>query len=181
MTTPNSGTESERTLVLLRHSKAEHVGGKLDHDRELAPRGRKDARAVGQWLGDSLNRTVPDLVLCSTAERTRQTLDGVLAGGTSVKEVVFDERIYDANASRLLDVLRELPDSVHCALMIGHAPGIPILATALVKEPAETSDAVEALSQGYPTSGLLVLTFKGHWAELSPETAQLREFVVPRG
>ena len=183
MTTPTS----ERTLILLRHAKAEQVQGKVDHDRELAPRGRKDARAVGQWLrgGKWLSHpsqaVVLDLVLCSTSERTRQTLDAACAGAAFVKDRRFDERLYDASASGLLDVLREVPDSVSNVLMIGHGPGIPVLATALSQDGAGSADAIDRVSQGFPTSGLAVLGFEGRWAALAPETAQLRDFVVPRG
>jgi len=176
----------ERTLLLLRHAKAEHVKGKPDRDRELAPRGRKDARAVGEWLRDaSLAGVVPsavlDIVLCSTSERTRQTLDAACAGGAGVKDARFDERIYDASAASLIDVLREVPDTVNTVLLIGHAPGIPVLATALAQDGAGSTDAAERLSQGFPTCGLAVLGFEGRWAELAPGTAYLQEFVVPRG
>ncbi len=176
----------ERTLLLLRHAKAEHGQAKPDHDRGLAPRGRKDARAVGEWLRDaSLAGVLPsallDLALCSTSERTRQTLDAVCAGGAGVKDARFDERIYNAGAASLIDVLREVPDSVNTVLLIGHAPGIPVLATALAQDGAGSTDAAERLSQGFPTCGLAVLGFEGRWAALAPEAAWLQEFVVPRG
>ena len=176
MTTPTT----ERTLMLLRHAKAEQVEGKPDHDRELTPRGRSDARAVGQWLSHP-SQPVFDLVLCSTSERTRQTLDGLSAGGARFKETLFDERIYDAGAASLLDVLRGVSDSVKTLLMIGHAPGIPVLATALVAESAEPTSGNDLLLNGFPTAGLAILGFEGGWADLAPETAQLRDFVVRRG
>jgi phosphohistidine phosphatase len=176
MTTPTSGC----TLLLLRHAKAEHVQGKPDHDRGLAPRGRRDARAVGVWISDPARAAVLDLVLCSTSERTRQTLDGVLAGGACAKDTRFDERIYDASAAGLLDVLREVPDAVNALLMIGHAPGIPVLATALAHDDSGSTDVIDRLSLGFPTSALAVLEFEGRWATLAPETAYLRDFVVPQ-
>jgi phosphohistidine phosphatase len=176
MTTPKSG----RTLILLRHAKAEHVHGKPDHDRGLAPRGRGDARAVGVWVSDPARAAMLDLVLCSTSERTRQTLDGVLAGGACAKDTRFDERIYDASAASLLDLLREIPDSVNSVLMIGHAPGIPLLATALVHHDSGSTEVIDRLSLGFPTSALAVLGFEGRWARLAPESAHLREFVVSR-
>ena len=176
-----SPVTAQRTLLLLRHAKAEHVQGKLDHDRELASRGRRDAHAVGEWLCDTSQAVVPDLVLCSTSERTCQTLDEVCAGGASVKDTRFDERIYNATSSGLIDVLREVPDSVNTVLMIGHAPGIPDLATALAQDTAGSTAAAERLSRGFPTSGLAVLGFEGRWASLVPDTGYLREFVVPRG
>lgn len=176
-TTPTS----ERTLTLVRHAKAEKVGGKPDHDRELAPRGRKDAAAIGVWLSDPCHAVVHELALCSTSERTRQTLEGIWAGGANAKDTRFDRRIYDASAASLLEVLREVPDSVNAVLMIGHAPGIPVLATSLAHNDSGSTDVMERLSLGFPTSGLAVLGFDGRWAALAPATAYLRDFVVPRG
>lgn len=172
---------SERTLILSRHAKAEQVEGKPDHDRSLAPQGRKDARAIGEWLSDPAQLMVLDLALCSTSERTRQTLKEVSAGGASAEDVRFDERIYDASAARLLDLLREVPDSVNTVLMIGHAPGIPVLATALAHNGTGSSDVLDRLTLGFPTSGLAVLGFEGPWATLAPEAAYLKDFAVPRG
>ncbi len=209
-----SARVDQRTLVLLRHAKAERAPGKADHDRELTPRGRRDARAVGQWLRDAadtglLPSGALDLVLCSTSERTSQTLDAVREGGGSVKETLFDERIYDAGADGLLGLLRDVPDSVGTVLMIGHAPGIPGLATALLQDrggsadradrddpdgddpdgedpdggdpDVASTDAAERVSHGFPTCGLAVLELRDRWASLAPETASLRAFVVPRG
>jgi len=172
---------SERTLTLVRHAKAEHVQGKPDHDRDLAPRGRKDAHAIGVWLSDPAHAVVHDLALCSTSARTRETLDGIFAGGASAKETRFDKRIYDGGAASLLEVLREVPDSVRTVLMIGHAPGIPVLATSLAHNDSGSTDVLDRLSLGFPTSGLAVLGFNGRWARLAPEKAYLRDFVVPRG
>ena len=117
-----SPVTAQRTLMLLRHAKAEQGQGKLDHARELAPRGRRDARAVGLWLADPSQGMVLDLVLCSTSERTRQTLDGLRAGGASVTETLFDDRIYNGGASSLLDVLREVSPSFNALLIWGGAP-----------------------------------------------------------
>jgi phosphohistidine phosphatase len=180
MTTPTTPMNA-RTLILDRHAKAEHVRGKPDHDRELTPRGGRDARALGQWLSDPSRAFVLDLVLCSTSQRTRQTLEAVQAGGATVKEVCFDARIYDASAAQLLDVVREVPDSVNTLLIVGHAPGIPVLATALALDDDRSTDVVERISRAFPTSAVAILTFEGRWAELAPESAYLQDFVVPRG
>ena len=177
MSTPTS----ERTLTLVRHAKAEHVPGKADHDRDLAPRGQKDARALGVWLSDPSHAVAHELALCSTSERTRQTLEGICAGGASAGEKRYDERIYDASATSLLEVLRELPDSVSAVLMIGHAPGVPVLATALAHNTSGSTDVMDRLSLGFPTAALAVLGFDGRWATLAPESAYLRDFVVARG
>jgi phosphohistidine phosphatase len=177
MTTPTS----ERTLILARHAKAKHDQDKPDHDRELASRGHQDAQAVGVWLSDPSRALALDLVLCSTSERTRQTLTAICDGGPSPTQTRFDERIYNGSASSLLEVLREVPDTVNAVLMIGHAPGIPVLAHALARTNSGPSGVMDRLSMGFPTSGLAVLGFEGSWAVLAPEAADLRDFVVPRG
>jgi phosphohistidine phosphatase len=180
MTTPTTPT-SERTLILVRHATAEHVRDKRDHDRELTQRGHADARAVGEWLSHPSRALMPDLIPCSTSKRTRQSLDGVIAGGVSAKEVRFDKRIYDASTAGLLDVLREVPDSAYTVVMIGHAPAIPVLAAALAQVDPESTDILDRLSERFPTAGVAVLGYEGPWAALAPETAYLRDFVVPRG
>ena len=192
----------QRTLLLMRHAKAEQVPGKRDQERELSPRGRKDARAVGEWLRDAgvnsvsdatpdpqaavpqaavLPSGVIDLVLCSTSQRTRQTLEWVCAGGVSVKDTRYDDRIYDAGATALMDVLLEVPDAVNIVLMIGHAPGVPMLAAVLAQGGDTWADAGERLRQGFPTSGTAVFGLRGGWSSLATDGAHLRELVVPRG
>jgi len=80
-----------------------------------------------------------------------------------------------------MEVLQDVPDSVNTVLLVGHAPGIPVLATALARDGAGSTDAAERLSQGFPTSGLAVLGLEGRWAALAPGTAYLQDLVVPRG
>ena len=176
-TTPSS----ERTLALVRHAKAEHVQGKPDHDRDLSPRGRRDAHAIGVWLCDPSHAMVADLTLCSTSQRTRATLDAILAGGALSADTRYEQGIYEASAATLLELLREVPDSVGTVLMIGHAPGIPVLATSLAHDDSGSSDIQDRLSLGFPTSALAVLGFSRRWSRLAPQSAYLRDFVVPRG
>ena len=61
-----------RRLLLLRHAKSSwDTPGLADLDRPLAPRGRRTAPLVAQLMAK--RRWVPDLVLCSQAERVRET------------------------------------------------------------------------------------------------------------
>jgi phosphohistidine phosphatase len=182
MTTPPASRTptSERTLTLVRHATAENVPDKSDHSRKLVSRGRKDAQAIGVWLSGTSRAAGLDLALCSTSERTRQTLDNIQAGGATVRDTRFDERIYNASAVGLLEVLREVPDSVSSLLLVGHSPGIPVLATALARDDPSSTDIMNQLSLAYPPSGVAILGFDGPWAALAPEAAYLREFVVPR-
>ncbi len=96
---------SDKTLVLVRHAKAEEGQGKPDHDRELTDRGRRDAEAVGAWLhGNGLG---PDLVIASTSQRTRQTWEALRRGGIGSEFVEFRNSVYLGGSEQVLDTVRE--------------------------------------------------------------------------
>ena len=88
-------------------------------------------------------------------------------------------RVYEADVSDLLDVLRAVPDDRGTVLIIGHNPGVQDLVVALAGARSESGAALAAAK--FPTSGLAVLTVEGPWSGLGPKGASLDEFVVPRG
>ena len=70
-------TAMKRRIYLFRHGKSSWGGSaREDKDRDLNPRGRKAAEKMGEWCAE--NGVAPDLVLCSTATRTRETLARLL-------------------------------------------------------------------------------------------------------
>ncbi|MGZ4602269.1 MAG: SixA phosphatase family protein [Kineosporiaceae bacterium] len=169
--------EMSRRLVVVRHAKSDWPAGVADHDRPVARRGGRDAGAVGRWLSEHDSR--PDLVWCSTARRTRETWERVLAELGSSPEVRFDDRVYAASVDSLLAVLRETPSKTRCVLLLGHNPGVQDLVLTLAER---GSDDVRALAAAkFPTSGLAVLDVEGRWDDLAPGRAVLSEFAVPRG
>lgn len=168
-----------RTLVLMRHSKAEQSMVKPDFDRELTDRGRADATAAGEWLVGA--GIAPDVVLCSSAQRTRQTWDGVATGGVECDDVRFEDAIYDGGSRGLLRLVTEVDPEATTVLAIGHAPTIPYLAEGLADPDASDQTAVDRLDEGFPTSALAVLGVATDWADLAPGTATLTVVEVPRG
>ncbi|WP_329389472.1 histidine phosphatase family protein [Streptomyces sp. NBC_01351] len=173
-------TGAASRLVLLRHAKSAWPDV-ADHKRPLGPRGLRDAPAAGRWLRDA--GRVPTLVICSTARRTRETW--ALAAGQLGAEVPvrFDERVYAAEPEDLLEVVSEVPAEVRTLLLVGHNPGLADLAVELAREaedPAEAA-AIERLSEKFPTSAIAVLVCPGPWHELTPGSARLTDFAVPRG
>lgn len=167
----------DRTLVLVRHAKAEQGGYDADHERELTKRGHRDAHAAGTWLAEQ--GIGVDEVMCSTATRAMQTCEGIWSAGCSEADIHADHRIYDASADRLLQVVREADSDANVVMVVGHAPGIPALASILA-EGEGSAQAHELMSQGYPTAGVAVLRFSGHWGDLSPGVARLDRFHVAR-
>jgi phosphohistidine phosphatase len=147
-------------LLVLRHAKSDWPDGVADHDRPLAKRGRRDAPRVGQWLAS--HDYQPDVVVCSTAQRTRQTWDLVAATLTGAPQVTFDPRAYGASAQTLLYLARELPAQYRTALLIAHNPGVSELA-----------------GVGMPTAAIAALEFDGDWPDLAPGQGRLKAFITP--
>ena len=168
----NHSGERKRLLVV-RHAKSSWDDPAIpDHDRPLAPRGRK---AIHR-LRDHLEGLVPPpaLVLCSSSVRTRETLDGirpVLDRDTSIE---VEASLYGADAEDLLDRLRCIDDRVGCVLLIGHNPGVADL-TALLVNPAAAD-----YPGRFPTAAAAAMSFSGSWAELGPALATLDSFWTPR-
>ena len=168
----------DRTLILVRHAATAHQGpGEDDHDRELTPQGHLDARSAGAWL--RTHDFGVDQVLCSSAERTRQSTEGMWAGGCCEADVHYDGRIYNASPETLLDVLREADDAANVVMLVGHAPGVPALASLLADGEGNDS-AHECLAGGFPTTGIAVLRFAGPWRDLAFGGARLERFHLAR-
>lgn len=167
-------------LWLLRHAKSDWDTGEPDHQRPLNARGQADAYAAGRLLAD--RDWQPELVLCSSATRTRQTWQRALAGGATADAVEIEPRIYGASVVDLLGVLQAVDPAVSRLMLIGHGPGIPDLAGRLGRRP-EPADAWQRMDAKFPTAGLAVFDFDVPWAEVGLTGGQgdLIAFEVPRG
>jgi phosphohistidine phosphatase len=167
-----------RTLILLRHGKSAYPAGVPDHARPLADRGRRQAALAGEHIRTLLHRgeAAIDLVLCSTAERTRQTLaaSGLDAGTT----VEYRDEIYGAESDELLDLIATLPETAATVLVVGHFPGLPDLAEDL-SGPDSDRSALAALARKFPTSAFAVLTVDGPWSGV-PAGGRLIAVTIPR-
>jgi phosphohistidine phosphatase len=182
-----TGGVGPRRLVVLRHAKSAYPPGVLDHDRPLAPRGVVDARAAGAWIRENVG--LPDHVVVSSARRARGTwtlaageVGYIGAAGYDVGSsgpLTIDPRVYDASARTLVTVLRELPERVSTAVLVGHMPGVEELVDQLSR--SREPEAARLLAVKYPTVGIAVLDVGVPWSELDAQTAHLAAFAVPRG
>lgn len=122
-----------KTLYLLRHAKSSWKDPDLqDFDRPLNGRGRKAAPLVGQVIRK--RKLGIDLILCSPATRARQTASLVKESARLTAELLYDERIYDADAARLLEVVSQAAESAGALMLVGHNPGMEELLTVLAGE-----------------------------------------------
>jgi phosphohistidine phosphatase len=174
-----------RELVLFRHAKSAWPDVP-DHERPLAGRGIRAAPVMGRWLrGAGL---VPDLVLCSTARRARETWQFAQPGLAATPPVSYEDRIYGEDAAGLLALIREAPAATGTLLLIGHNPAIEDLALMLAAPgpdpgagPGATDPGdLERMRAKFPTAAIAVLEPAGAWPELAPGRARLTAFVTPR-
>jgi phosphohistidine phosphatase len=164
------------TLYLLRHAKSSWADPTLaDHERPLAPRGRRDGRRIAKHL---LRLEIePELVLCSTAERTRETLELLLPALAATSTIRLEEELYAASADQLLERIRVLPETVASLMLIGHNPGIQQLALVLASAGVE----LKRLEAKFPTAALATLALPNTaWNQLSEGDAVLAAYIVPK-
>jgi phosphohistidine phosphatase len=161
-----------RTLYLLRHAKSSwKETGLADHDRPLSGRGKRAAAAMAGYLRD--HDIAPDLVLCSSSTRTRQTLKRL---DLTARSVHIERELYAADAPTLLARLRDVPKSVGSVMVIAHNPGLEDLAIVLARRSAK----LDELRPKFPTAALATLVLDRDWAALEKGTAELVDFVRPR-
>ena len=163
------------TLYLLRHAKSDWSDVALaDEQRPLSDRGRRDAKHVAAFLRRT--HIEPHLVLCSTARRTRETLE-LLRTGLEHSEMRLDSDLYGASATALLDRLHEVPEQVSSVMLIGHNPGLQELAVWLT-QPNKRRRSLEAK---FPTAALATITLPtSSWTQLRQARAHLTDYTTPR-
>lgn len=168
-----------RTLSLFRHAKSSRDDPSLDDfDRPLAERGVRDAPRIGRYIAE--HNLIPDLILCSGSERTRETLKLAWADWSARPETVYDDALYHAPLPVLFAKLRELPNRKRHIMMVGHNPGTHSFAQQLVGSGAEAD--VNNLVRKFPSGALAVITFDvERWREIILGGGHLSVFVTPKG
>lgn len=176
--TARLGAGPLRRLVVLRHAKSAWPDGVADHERPLAPRGRRDAPVAGRLLAEA--DCLPDLALCSTALRARETWELASAQWGTPPPVRHDPRVYAADVPDLLTVVREVSAEVETLLLVGHNPGLEELVLELAGDGLD--DTLDEVRTKFPTSAIAVLAWYGTtWRALAPGTALLTGVMVARG
>ncbi|MGZ5363702.1 MAG: SixA phosphatase family protein [Mycobacterium sp.] len=171
-------SDSYRTLLLLRHAKSDYPPGVADHGRPLAPRGIREAALAGDWL--RTHSPAVDAVLCSTATRTRETLERTRIDAPTE----FVDRLYDATPGAVIDEINRVSSRFDCdvatLLIIGHEPTMSAVSLGLATADGSNSAAAERISTKFPTSSIAVLRTGEDWSQLTLNSATLVTFHVPR-
>jgi phosphohistidine phosphatase len=165
------------TLSLLRHAKSSWKDPTLpDHDRPLNTRGTTEAPVMGKAMAK--HGLDPDLVLCSTARRTRDTLQLVLPELKTEPKIIYEDGLYHGTPAEMLGILHGVGPGVGQVLLVGHNPELQAFALDLIGSgPKLLKDRLETK---YPTAGLVVLRFlTGAWKDVAINSGKLELFLTP--
>jgi phosphohistidine phosphatase len=165
-----------KRLLLLRHAKSSRDNARLqDFDRPLAESGREATPEIGRHMRKA--GWMPDLVLCSTAKRTQETAELVMAElGGHIKIHLLDT-LYLAAPEQMLKEIHAVDSKVGTLLVVAHNPGTAQLANHLAA--SGDKHAIHRLREKFPTAGLAVFEVDGNsWSKL--ERAKLINFVTPK-
>ena len=166
------------TLSLLRHAKSSWSNPTLpDRERPLDTRGVTDAPLMGKAIAE--RGIDPELVLCSSARRTRDTLELVLPELRVEPKVVYVDALYHASPEEMLEMLRGIQPGANRVMLVGHNPEIQAFALDLVG--AGPKHFRNRLRTKYPTAGLAVINFvSGLWKSVSVNSGMLNLFLSPK-
>jgi len=158
-----------KTLFVLRHAKSSWDDFDLsDFDRPLNKRGLKAAPFMGEKMYQNLFQ--PSIIVCSPAKRAKQTAVLVKESAQMSKQIIYDERVYEASPFQLLQVISELDTRKDSAMIIGHNPGLEGLIKLLSGE-----------NLIMPTAALAVIDMEiENWSEIASDCGKLRTLIRPK-
>ena len=160
-----------KQLFLLRHAKA--AFGTTDKNRPLAYQGQQDA----SWLGQHLKRldSLPDYILCSSANRARETLENLQMGAETVFSTKLSDDLYLASADQMIGQVRQLAQNIKAPMIIGHNPGLSVLFQNLAEKFPRNCRTLT-----YPPCCLTLLEFDiDDWCRIKNHTGQLITVIIP--
>ncbi len=158
-----------KILFVLRHAKSSWENSDLsDFDRPLNKRGLKTAPLMGEMMFE--NKFSPALIVSSPAKRAKQTAILIKEAAQIQSEIRYDEKIYEANPFRLLQIVSELDESVESAMIVGHNPGLEGLIKILTGE-----------SETMPTASLAIIDLNAeNWSEVTAKSGKLQKLIRPQ-
>ncbi len=163
-------------LYVMRHAKSSWaVPGARDFDRELNERGRLDLEKLSRAI--SAKQYTPELILCSSATRTRETYEGIAGAFAEPPEVSFTEKLYSSGLDDYMRTIHSVTDA-RSLMLIGHNPMCGALAASLAV--SGDDEHLELIGYKYPTGTISVLDIEIEaWSELKPQSAFLADCLVP--
>lgn len=168
-----------KKLYIYRHADAlPAIDGQPDHDRLLSPQGEDECGRVGAFMQHT--GFIPAFALCSTASRTRSTLEHTCKAIGRDIPVRYEAGLYLASPGDIFYLVNSVEDEVESLLVVSHNPGIHDFCRMLAKRGDRVGQG--EINMRFPTATLALLQLPiDHWAQLSPETdGELLGVAIPK-
>ena len=148
-------------LYILRHAHALQLEKNgIDKERRLSPEGLLQATQLGRLLQNAKHKI--DRIIASDAQRTRSTAIQLATEiNYPIKEIRFDERLYNCTLDYALEAVKLTPNSVTNLLLVGHYPSVLQLHNYLSGFTKETMMPCE----------VSMLTFSTGWSDIDEASA----------
>lgn len=160
-----------RRLVFMRHAEAQMIQyGKPDKDRAITMDGMHQLDSLRQKLKGKLSEI--DVVICSNAKRTRQTLDGIRGLLPTKTEIIFDDNLYNSSQETIWSIIGKTNDNHKGVLIIAHNPG-------LSQAVHWVADINGKSIRSMPTGGIAICQTTSNWNVLSAPMLALDEIIIP--
>ena len=163
-----------KQLYLARHAKsAWDTQAPNDFSRPLSKRGLKDAKRMGKKLAEL--EWNPQLILCSPAQRTRQTCDLLYQYAKLEGDIEWKEELYAASTSALVKLLADTPGSISSVMIIAHNPAIEWLLLDLCNDvPAQANGKIVT------TTNIAKINLQDSWGNLQLGSGELVDLLRPK-
>ena len=162
--------DSTRTLILMRHAKSDWGDASLsDHDRPLNLRGREASPRMAEWMNQI--GILPNLVLCSSAERTKETVAHMIPHWHSEPDIAYSPSLYLASPYQMLATIQQDGCGCQCLMLVAHNPGTSVFVSTLAGQ-----------SMDMPTAAIAIFELAlEDWSQLRVSSpAQLTHFMRPK-
>ena len=161
-----------KSVILFRHGKSDwDAKYDSDHDRPLAKRGIRDAKRMGKFL--SKRAEVPELILSSTALRTRETTKLAMEAGNWDVDIELEKKIYESSLEEIIKIIKNQDDKYNSICLVGHEPTFSTIITLI--------DNKKKIK--FPTATMARISFSASdWKRvlLEPDKCKLDWFYKPK-
>ncbi len=163
-------------LFVMRHAKSSWAApGARDFDRELNERGNLDLNKVSKVLVE--RNYIPEEIYCSSAERTRQTFNGISPAIPDTTQITYTEKLYSSGLDDYIALI-QAHDRGKSLMIIGHNPMCGALASSMAGH-GEPS-LMEEIAYKYPTATVSVIDFEcENWMDIAKGEGTLIDCIIP--
>lgn len=163
-----------KNLILMRHVEAQPDDARIaDRERVVSGRGLKQLDDLCQHIDKKMEGL--QLVLCSNARRTRQTLEGIKKMLPSHVKIMFEDNLYQASEGYLLERIRRIDDSVSTAMVIAHNPGLQRFLSQTTMQDGKTAPVFSTGSVAFFTAA------ENFWMPTTLRNFHIVEHIAPTG